>query len=86
MEYAAIGLAATALVFSLVILWTSISSMLDGKSIGKFLSFFFLGIVLSYYGAVILFELFFDWAWVVVESAILLCLVWVFVDIWREHL
>ena len=82
----AIWLAMPTLIFSIVIMWESIVSMLFRKSISDFLSFFLLSVVLALYTGAIVFELFFNSIWMALESAILLNLIWVFVNIWREDL
>lgn len=82
----ALLLAITTMAFSVIVLWVTIHNMLSGKSIKNFLPFFLLGIILSFYAGAIMFELFFSSIWVVLESMILLSLVWIFINIWRQSL
>lgn len=82
----AMWLALPTFVFSIVIMWGSFQSMFSGKSIRGFLPFFFLGFVLSFYTGAIVFELFYDSLWVVLESSILASLIWILVNIRRENL
>ena len=81
-----IWLVIPAVLFSIIILRESFRNRIDAKSIRHFLSFFLLGLVLSFYAGAIVFEIFFDPLWVTLELAILLNLIWIFVDIWRRVL
>lgn len=79
-------LAISMFVFALVILWISVKNMISRKSIYSFLPFFLLGFILSFYGSVIIFELFFDVIWMIFESMVFVVLLWIFINIWRESL
>lgn len=77
-------LAVAMLVFAIIILWISVRDMVSKKSIYDFLPFFLLGLILSFYSAAIIFELFFDVVWMIPESMIFVVLIWILVNIWRE--
>lgn len=77
-------LAIPTFVFSLVIMWESVNSMLEGKSIRDFFAFFALSVALSIYTGAIILELFFEFLWMGLESLVLVSLIWILVDIWRE--
>lgn len=79
-------LAIPTFIFSIIIMWESFQSMIHGKSIKNFLPFFCLTLALSFYAGAISFELFFNSLWAILESAILLSLVWIFINIWRNRL
>lgn len=83
---AAVWLAIPTFIFAIVIMWESMNSMLSGKSISDFLSFFLLGLALAFYTGAIMFSLLFAFLWVILEFAILLSLIWILVNIWREGL
>lgn len=72
--------------FSGIILWASMRSMISKKSISSFLPFFFLGFVLSFFAVSMAFELFLTSVWILLESSILLCIIWILINIWRESL
>ena len=84
MEYEVISLGLTSILFSGIILWISAHSMLSKKSIQDFLPFFFIGVTLSFYAGFLLFEYFYNWLWSLVEFAILVNLVWIFINLWRN--
>jgi hypothetical protein len=81
-----IWLAAPAFVFSIVIMWESMRAMLSKKSIREFLPFFLLSMVLSFYGGAIVFEVFYGSLWMVLELSILICLIWILINIKRKLL
>jgi hypothetical protein len=85
MVYEVLSLVVITFLFSGIILWVSLENMISKKSISSFLPFFFLGLVLSFYAATIAFELFFTSVWALLESSVLLSLVWIFINIWRNN-
>jgi hypothetical protein len=85
MGYEAITLAVTTLIFALIIMWSSSLNMVNKKDIKGFLPFFLMSIVLIIYAGFILSEFFFNWAWFLLESLILLNLIGIFMIIRGEN-
>lgn len=79
------ALAVTTLIFSLIIAWESILSMIRKKDVWAFLPFFFMSVALTIYAGFILFELFFNWTWFFLESLILFNLIWILIIIRRQN-
>lgn len=79
-----IWLAAPAFVFSIIIMWSSMRAMLSEESIREFLPFFFLSMALSFYGGAIVFKVFYGSLWTVIESFILICLIWILINVRRK--
>ena len=84
MVYEAIALTVTTLIFALILIWETSLNMIGKKDMIGFLPFFSMCIVLIIYAGFILSEFFFNWAWFLLESLILLNLIWIFIIIRRE--
>ena len=72
------------ILFSAIIFWISAHSMILKKSISDFLPFFFIGIILSFSTGFLFFEYFENWSWFLIEFTILVNLVWIFINLWRN--
>jgi hypothetical protein len=83
MGYETIVLASIALIFALIIMWTTSINMIIKRDIMGFLPFFSMSFALVILATSILAELFLQSGWAIIESLILLNFIWIFLVIKR---
>lgn len=74
-------LAIVSVAASLLIIWITSFFIIRERNIDKYLPFIVLGIILLIYPSFILFELFFEWPLLFLESLIFFNLVWILIKL-----
>ena len=70
--------------FSIILVWKTNLLMLETKKIWILFPFFIFGITICFRAVFIFYSLFEKTIWVSIEFVALVCLIWIFIILWRR--